>query len=236
MFSYDHLTIPEATNLQQEMGEKVVLKPLEKPIRTVAGADISYNKYCTTVYAGIVVMNYPDLKPLAYSLVETAIDFPYVPGYLAFREVPAVKLAWGQLPEKPDVTIMDGQGIVHPRKMGIASHFGLLENVPAIGCAKNMLFGKFENLGIEKFSTSPIIARGETLGYALRTQNKIKPVYISPGHLITLDESLEVMKNCTGKYRIPEPTRLAHIKVNEFRLGEVRAGFHLADDGQTSLW
>ena len=135
MFSYDHLSIPEATALQLELREKLRLVPLEKTIKTVAGADISYNRFSKTVYAGIVVLRYPELTPLSYSLVETEVRFPYVPGYLAFREIPAIKLAFEQLPEKPDVLIMDGQGIIHPRKMGVASHFGLLENIPTIGCA-----------------------------------------------------------------------------------------------------
>lgn len=226
MFTYDHLSITEATQLQKELAAKIKLTPLEKPLTIIAGADISYNKFSTTVYAGIVLLRYPDMQPLAYSLVETQVTFPYVSGYLAFREIPAVKLAWEQLPQKPDLIIMDGQGITHPRKMGIAAHFGLVENVPAIGCAKTMLYGDFAPLAPEKGSSSPIVAKGETLGYALRTRDNVKPVYVSPGHLITIDQALEVMKTCIGKYRIPEPTRLAHNIVNEFRRGEVSAGFH----------
>ena len=227
MFTYDHLSITEATQLQKELANQIELTPLDKPLKIIAGADISYNKFSTTVYAGIVLLRYQDMKPLAYSLVETEIKFPYVSGYLAFREIPAVKMAWEQLPQKPDLIIMDGQGITHPRKMGIASHFGLIENVPAIGCAKTMLYGDFAPLAPEKGSVSPIIAKGEKLGYALRTRDQVKPVYVSPGHLISIDQSVEIMKHCIGKYRIPEPTRLAHNLVNEFRRGEVSAGFHL---------
>lgn len=218
------------------MKDKILLKPLEKEIKTVAGADISFNKYSTTVYAGIVILNYPEMTVKSYSLVIAETTFPYVSGYLAFREVPALVRAWNQIQQKPDVMILDGQGITHPRKMGIASHFGLLENVPSIGCAKSMLFGKFDEFGLEKFSTSPIYGKGELLGYALRTKDKVQPVYISPGHLITIEESVEIMKNCIGKYRIPEPTRLAHEKVNLFRTGKLSAGFHNEENNQTSLW
>lgn len=236
MLTYDHLSIPEATKLQLEMQRKLILKPLDKPVRTIAGADISFNKYETAVYAGIVILDYPGMTARSYSLVVAETTFPYVSGYLAFREVPALLQAWKQIPEKPDVLVLDGQGITHPRKMGIASHFGLLENHPTIGCAKSMLYGKFDNLGLEKFCTSPILKNNELLGYALRTKNKVEPVYISPGNLVTSEESLAIMKNCVGNYRIPEPTRQAHNKVNSFRKGELKAGFHIENDSQFSLF
>lgn len=236
MFTYDDYSIPEATQLQHMMREQIELKPLDKEIRTIAGADISFNKHSTTVYAGIVVLSYPDMKPLSYSLITAETTFPYVSGYLAFREVPALLLAWEQLPVKPDVLILDGQGITHPRRMGIASHFGVLDKQPTIGCAKSMLFGKFDDLGLEKFSTSPIVRDSELLGFALRTKYAVKPVYIAPGNLITAEESLEIMMHAVGKYRIPEPTRLAHDKVNLFRTGKLKAGFHLEETAQGQLW
>lgn len=236
MFTYDHFTITEATHLQLEMREQIVLKPLEKEIRTIAGADISFNKYSTTVYAGIVVLSYPEMIVQSYSLVTAVTTFPYVPGYLAFREVPSLMLAWQQLPQKPDLLVLDGQGITHPRRMGIASHFGVLNNLPTIGCAKSMLYGKFDELGTEAFSNEPILSKGELLGYALRTKKQVQPVYISPGNLITVEESLEVMKNCMGKYRIPEPTRQAHEKVNLFRTGKLKAGFHIENNIPLTLF
>lgn len=236
MFSYDHFTITDATSLQLEMREQIILKPLEKEIKTIAGADISFNKYSTTVYAGIVVLSYPSMIIQSYSLVTAETTFPYVPGYLAFREVPSLMLAWQQLPEKPDLLVLDGQGITHPRRMGIASHFGVLHNQSTIGCAKSMLYGRFDNLGVEAFSNEPIFSKAELLGYALRTKNKVQPVYISPGNLITAEESLEIMKNCMGKYRIPEPTRLAHEKVNLFRTGKLNAGFHIENNIPLTLF
>jgi deoxyribonuclease V len=230
MFTYDHFTLSEATRLQLEMREQIVLKPLENEITTIAGADISFNKYETKVYAGIVVLNYPEMTIRHFALAQAETTFPYVSGYLAFREVPALMHAWNLLPQKPDVLVLDGQGITHPRKMGIASHFGVLEKVPTIGCAKSMLYGKFDDLDEKRYSSEPIYGKGELLGFALRTKDKVQPVYISPGNLITSQESLEIMKNCIGKYRIPEPTRLAHEKVNLFRTGKLDAGFHLAQN------
>ena len=218
------------------MREDIVLKPIEKPIKTIAGADISFNKYSTTVYAGIVVLSYPEMIVQSFSLVVSETTFPYIPGYLAFREVPPLMLAWQQLPEKPDLLLLDGQGITHPRKMGIASHFGVLNNLPTIGCAKSMLYGKFDELGMEAFSSEPIFNKGELLGYALRTKKQVQPVYVSPGNLITAEQSLEVMKNCMGKYRIPEPTRQAHEKVNLFRTGKLKAGFHIENNQPLTLF
>ena len=236
MFTYDHFSLTEATKLQLEMRDKIILRPLGKTIKTIAGADISFNKNATTVYAGMVILSYPEMIEQSYALAEAKTTFPYLSGYLAFREVPALLHAWNLLREKPDVLVLDGQGITHPRKMGIASHFGVLEQLPTIGCAKNMLYGKFDDLGLEKFSSAPICVKGELLGFALRTKDKVQPVYISPGNLITSEESLEVMKNCIGKYRIPEPTRNAHDKVNLFRTGKLKAGFYSENNQQMNLF
>ncbi len=236
MFTYDHFTITEATRLQLEMREQVLLQPLEKEIKTIGGADISFNKYSTTVYAGIVILSYPEMILQSYSLISSVTTFPYVPGYLAFREVPSLMLAWQQLPQKPDLLVLDGQGITHPRRMGIASHFGVLHNQPTIGCAKSILYGKFDTLGMEAFSSEAIFNKGELLGYALRTKKNVQPVYIAPGNLITPEESLAIMKNCMGKYRIPEPTRLAHEKVNLFRTGNLKAGFHIENNQPLTLF
>lgn len=224
MLTYDHISITQATQIQKDLRDKVILEPLESPVHTIAGADISFNKFSSTVYAAIVVMEYPEMKIKYSALAKGEATFPYVSGYLAFREIPTLLKAWELLPEKPDVLVLDGQGISHPRRMGIASHFGVLENQPAIGCAKSMLYGKFDELGLEKGSTCPILEKDELLGYALRTKNAVKPIYVSPGHLITAHQSLEIIENCVGRYRIPEPTRIAHEKVNEFRTGNIPAG------------
>lgn len=226
MLNYDGTSLTEATRIQNELRQKVSLQTFNKNIKTIAGGDISHNKFSDTVYAGIVVLSYPEMVVQSFSLVEAETKFPYVPGYLGFREVPALLQAWQQLPEKPDLIVLDGQGITHPRRMGIASHFGVLADHPAIGCAKNMLFGKYNPLGLEKYSTSAIYGSDEVLGYALRTKEGVKPVYISPGHKISVEDSINIMKTCCIKHRILEPTRQAHDKVNLFRVGKLQAGFH----------
>ncbi|HEY8954873.1 endonuclease V, partial [Chitinophaga sp.] len=124
MINYNELTVPQATIIQKELKDTVKITPYNGPLNYIAGADISFNKFSTTVYAGIVVMEFPSMKPVGYSLVKKEVLFPYVPGFLAFREVPALLDAWAQLPLKPDILVVDGHGIAHPRRMGIASHFG----------------------------------------------------------------------------------------------------------------
>lgn len=226
MKNYDGTSLTEATEIQNQLRNSVSLITENKQITTIAGGDISHNKDTDIVYAGIVVLSYPQMQLLSYSLVVSKTIFPYVPGYLGFREVPSLLEAWQQLPQKPDLMILDGQGVTHPRRMGIASHFGVLANHPSIGCAKNMLYGNYRPLGLEKFSTSPIISQEEHMGYAVRTKDNVKPVYISPGHKVSVNDSLELIKPCILKHRIPEPTRLAHEKVNLFRVGKLKEGYH----------
>jgi len=225
MINYDNLKIPEATALQRELRNKVIIQDKTVDIHTVGGADISLNMFSKTIYAGIVVLSFPELKPLAYSLVKSETHFPYVAGYLAFREVPALVQVWEQMRSKPDILVVDGHGIAHPRRLGIAAHFGVLTGQPSMGCAKKILFGKYEEPGMERGAYSTIYDKGEEIGYALRSKAKVKPVYISPGHLMSLADSLQLMQQCLGNYRIPEPTRLAHELVNKFRLGELQEGY-----------
>lgn len=229
MLNYNDTSITEATEIQNQLRHNVSLITENKNITTIAGGDISHNKDTDVVYAGIVVLSYPDMQLLSYSLVISKTTFPYIPGYLGFREVPALLEAWEQLPQKPDLMVLDGQGVTHPRRMGIASHFGVLTNHPSIGCAKNMLYGNYKPLGLQKFSSSPIISQNEHMGYAVRTKDNVKPVYISPGHKVSVEDSLEFIKPCILKHRIPEPTRYAHEKVNLFRVGKLKEGYHTLD-------
>lgn len=223
---YNTLTVPEATVLQRTLQQGIDLKELTKPIKTIAGADISLNRFSEVIYAGIVVLDYHNLKPLSYSLVKSTTSFPYVPGYLAFREVPALVEALSQMEVKPDLIVVDGHGIAHPRKMGIAAHLGTLTKIPTMGCAKKKLYGQYDEPGLLKGDYSSLEAKGESLGYVLRTKYNVKPVYISPGNNISLKHCLEVAKHCIGNYRIPEPTRRAHEFVNLFRTGKLTAGYH----------
>lgn len=235
MLNYDNLSIPEATAIQNELRHKVSLITEPVNITTIAGGDISHNKFTDVVYAAIVVLSYPKMELLSYSLIEGTTKFPYVPGYLAFREVPALLAAWEQLPVKPDIMVLDGNGIVHPREYGIACHFGVTANHPTIGCAKSMLFGEYKPLGLDKFSESHIMAHGGVKGYALRTKAGVKPVYVSPGHKVSVEDSIDIMKTCVMKHRIPEPTRIAHEKVNLFRVGKLQPGYHVVE-AQESLF
>ena len=214
--------------MQNVLRLKVIVKPGPSPIKIIAGADISFNRFTKPVYAGIILLSFPDLKPIGYSLVKTEVNFPYVPGYLAFREIPALMQAWEQLPVKPDVLIADGHGIAHPRRMGIAAHFGVLTDKPTVGCAKKKLIGIYKEPGLEKFDSTLLYDKEEMIGCVLRAKKNVKPVFISPGHKMDIKSSLELIKKCSHNHRIPEPTRLAHEIVNKFSKGELFEGFHNA--------
>ncbi len=222
---YDTLTITQATQIQRELRDSIQLTHRDAPVKTIAGADLSFNRFGTTFYAGIVILSFPELKLLSYSLAKTEVHFPYVPGFLAFREIPALLKCWEQILVKPDVLVADGHGIAHPRRMGIAAHFGVITGQATMGCAKKLLFGHVEDPGPEQGSYSPITDKAETIGFALRTKARTLPVFISPGNLLSLENSLQLAKQSIGSYRIPEPTRLAHETVNSFRTGKIKEGY-----------
>lgn len=208
----------EAIEIQKKLKEQVSLVSLKKPIKTIAGADVSLNMFGKDLYAGIVVFSYPDLKLIEKSFVKMEASFPYIPGLLSFREIPALLSCWQKLKKKPDLVMVDGQGIAHPRHLGIATHFGILVNTPTIGVAKSRLYGIYKE-PIEVGSYSDIMDPKDKskLGVALKSKKNSSPLIISPGNLITVKESLEITRNCLKGYRIPEPTREAHIEVNNFR-------------------
>ncbi|NII82902.1 MULTISPECIES: endonuclease V [unclassified Pedobacter] len=223
---YDHYNFDDAAAYQIELAKRLKLEPLKK-ISTIAGADISFNKNSTTMYAGIVILTYPGMVLKSFALETYETSFPYKAGFLGFKEVPALLKVWELIADKPDVVVLDGNGILHPRHMGVASHFGILANHSTIGCAKSLLHGKNHEPENAKYSATEIKNNaGEMLGFALRTKINCAPVYISAGHLITQEESLDIIKKSVGNYRIPEPTHLAHNLVNDFRLGKLKAGFH----------
>jgi deoxyribonuclease V len=217
LHSWD-ITPGEAIKVQQRLRNMVRLQPLARPAVTIGGADISFNKYSETVYAGIVVLSLPDLRIIESAGVRSVARFPYVPGLLSFREAPSLLEAWEKLKTKPDVLMLDGQGIAHPRRFGIACHVGVTLDWPTIGCAKSILVGRYGELGVEAGSRAPLVDKGEQVGVALRTKNKVSPVYVSPGHLIDLDSAVDLVLRSTTKYRIPEPTRQAHLLVNRLRV------------------
>ncbi len=227
MIDYNEITVPQATILQKQMRELTQIKPFTKEINTIAGATVSFNRYSPVVHSVIVVMTYPEMKILTTSLVIMETRFPHISGFLAFREMPALQMGWRQLEVKPDLVVLDGHGITHVRKMGIATHFGIVNDQPTIGCAQTALFGNFENPELNRFSFSEIKSEeDELLGYALRTKNAVKPIFVSAGHLTDPDSALDIIRNCCGPYRIPEPVRIAHQKLNMFRAGELTAGIY----------
>ncbi len=217
------MTPREAVELQKSLREHVRLAPLERPIETIAGADISFNKFSETIYAGIVVLRLPTLEVVEEVCIVSETRFPYVPGLLSFRESPAVLEAWEKLKTEPDAMMFDGQGIAHPRRVGIASHVGLMIERPTLGCAKSVLVGKYEEPPVERGAWSELIDKGETIGAALRTKTKVQPIFVSPGYLIDLEGAIKLTLACDGGYRQPEPTRRAHHLVNALRRGEIEA-------------
>ncbi len=216
------MTPKEAVELQKKLRERVRLEPLKKPVKTIAGADISFNKFSPVVYAGLVVMRLPTLEVVEEVGVVSETRFPYVPGLLSFREAPSVLEAWAKLKTEPDAVMFDGQGIAHPRRVGIASHVGLILNRPTLGCAKSVLVGKYEEPAEERGNWSELVdpKNGETVGAALRTKTRTQPIFVSPGHLIDLAGAIKLTLAADGGYRQPEPTRRAHLLVNALRRGE----------------
>lgn len=226
MAHYQHLhdwtdiTPPQAVALQQELRPRIRIEPPVKAPATIAGCDISFNKFEETVYAGIVVLRLDTLETIEEVGVVSSASFPYVPGLLSFREIPSLLEAWQKLRTEPDVVMFDGHGTAHPRRIGIASHAGLFLNRPTFGCGKSVLVGKYEEPAPERGAWSPMMHYRDVVGAALRTKNKVNPVYVSPGHLIDLPTAIDLTLRCDGGYRIPEPTRRTHNLVNALRRGE----------------
>ena len=215
------ITPKEAVAIQKELRSRVELTGMESEIHLVGGADISFNKYSEVIYAGIVVLKFPELTEVTRSMVVTKTSFPYIPGLLSFRETPALLEAWEQLDPKPDVMVLDGQGIAHPRRLGIAAQCGLLTGGPAIGCAKSLLTGKYDPPLNKRGAWSALMDQDEQIGMVLRTRENVKPVFVSPGHKIDFITSIELVMRCCTKYRLPETTRLAHRLVNELRTSKL---------------
>jgi deoxyribonuclease V len=215
-----NVTPKEAVAIQKTLREQVSIEPITIPVRYVAGCDVSMNLYSKIIFAGFVVLSYPELEIVDHAVVRDETSFPYIPGLLSFREIPALLKAWEKLKTKPDLIFVDGVGIAHPRRIGIASHLGVAISVPTIGCAKSVLTGIYDEPGIERGEFSYLLDRfnpKEILGAALRTKRNVEPMFISPGHRITVSESITWVLKVTKTYRMPEPTRMAHNIMNEYR-------------------
>lgn len=211
------LTPAEARALQTELAVQVDSTTPLGPWELVAGADVSFNRGGDRLFAAVVVARAPTFEVVERSGVTAPATFPYVPGLLSFREAPGLILAFERLRTHPDVVLCDGQGIAHPRRLGIASHLGLWLGLPIVGCAKSRLCGDYDEPGQQKGDRSPLRDGAEVIGAVVRTRARVKPVFVSPGHLCDLEGAVRVVLNSTRNYRLPEPIRLAHAYGNELR-------------------
>jgi deoxyribonuclease V len=205
------VSVARAREIQLSLAEKVTTENRVANARLIAGIDISAPDDQGVARGAVVVLRYPELDIVEVKEARSRIGFPYVPGLLSFRECPLILAACERLRNVPDLVLVDGQGIAHPRRFGLAAHVGFLLDLPTIGCAKSILCGQHQPLGEDAGSQAELLDKGELIGAALRTKSRVKPIYVSVGHNINLVSALEwVMKCCRG-YRLPEPTRLAHL-------------------------
>lgn len=210
-FSHPWALAPaDAVALQRELRAHLILTDRLGPVRRVAGVDVGFEADGAVTRAAVAVLRYPELELLESAIARRPTTFPYIPGLLSFRELPAVLAALEQLRESPDLLLCDGQGIAHPRRFGLASHLGLLADLPSIGVAKSRLCGTHEEPPNQRGAWTPLRAGEEIIGAVLRTRPGVKPVYVSPGHRISQETALAYVMHCCTRYRLPETTRYAH--------------------------
>jgi deoxyribonuclease V len=207
----------DAKALQHRLRERVETKDRLGPVCRVAGSDVSYDRGDATLYAAVVVLDARTLETVETSTAVSKTEFPYIPGFLSFRETPAILEAFSRLTRRPDLLMVDGHGLAHPRSFGIASHLGVLLDVPAIGVAKSVLVGDVEEPATERGLVAPLTLRGRRIATVLRTRTGIAPVYVSIGHRVGLRSAVRWALRMGAGYRIPEPTRRAHLAVNALR-------------------
>ena len=201
--------VTQARAVQESLRGKVIAGDKLGVVKTVAGVDVGFERAGAVTRAAVVVLDFPSLEPREQEVARQPTRFPYVPGFLSFREAPAVLAALEQLRQAPDLLLCDGQGIAHPRRFGIACHLGVLTDIPSIGVAKSRLIGTHGTVPEEKGAWVPLMEAGEVIGAVLRTRNGVKPLYVSIGHRVSLDTAIDYVLRCTTKYRLPETTRLA---------------------------
>jgi deoxyribonuclease V len=211
------LSYPEAVKLQKRLAGRVKFTALKTRPRIVAGLDCALSPDKNRIIAAAVVLSLPDLAVLETAHAARKADFPYIPGLLSFREAPACIAVVQKLKNTPNVFLIDGQGIAHPRRLGLAAHLGLFFDTPAIGCAKSRLIGSFDEPSPQKGSFSLLKDCGAIIGAVLRTRNNVKPLFVSVGHKCLLQDAIKITIACTSKYRLPEPTRLAHQLVTRIK-------------------
>jgi deoxyribonuclease V len=211
------LSPKQGSALQEKLKGRVKRKPLPKSIDLVAGADVAFSRRHERFFATVIVLTFPGLEIVEQVSAWVRPTFPYVPGLLSFREGPALMKAFAKMKSDPGVVIFDGQGIAHPRRLGLATHMGLWLGIPTVGCAKSRLIGEHKQPGNKKGQAAQLMDGGEKIGEVLRTRDGVKPVYVSPGHLADFKTSTRLVLRCCTKYRLPEPTRLADIEVARYK-------------------
>ncbi|MEB3829566.1 deoxyribonuclease V [Phormidium sp. CCY1219] len=200
-------TTEEAIAIQQQLRSQVVAQDDLPPVQYVAGVDVGYKDNDSITQAAVAVLSFPDLQICDRAIATRPTTFPYIPGFLSFREVPAILDALQQLTQIPDLLLCDGQGLAHPRRFGLACHLGVLTDLPAIGVAKSRFIGEHDELGKQRGAWQPLRHQGEIIGAVVRTRSNVNPIYISIGHRISLPTAIDYVLRCTPKYRLPETTR-----------------------------
>jgi deoxyribonuclease V len=203
--------------LQESLRERVEREDRFGEIHYLAGADMAFDPATDIAFAGVIVYRFPGLEEVERRMARRKLRFPYVPGLLSFRECPILLAAFARLQTEPDLILIDGQGLAHPRRLGIACHIGILFDKPTIGCAKSRLVGEHQEPPARAGSTAPLELKGERLGMVLRTRDNVRPIYVSTGHRVSLDSAVNLVKQCMDGYRIPKPTREADHYVRDLR-------------------
>ena len=212
-------TVAEAKEIQQQLQPQTITIDSLEEVKYVAGVDIGFEDNYKISKAAVAVFSYPELELVETAIARIPTAFPYVPGYLSFREIPAILAVLPKINHGPNLIMCDGQGLAHPRRFGLACHLGVVLDLPTIGVAKSRLVGEHEEIPIEKGNWKPLIDKDETVGVVLRSRTKVKPIYVSIGHKISLPTAIDYVKGCLTKYRLPETTRqadkLASSKLNK---------------------
>ncbi|MDJ0577011.1 MAG: deoxyribonuclease V [Xenococcaceae cyanobacterium MO_234.B1] len=202
-------TVAEAKEIQEKLRNQVITQDYLGQVHYVAGTDVGFKDNYSITQAAVAVLSFPELELVETAIAKIPTTFPYIPGYLSFREIPAILQAMEKLQILPDLILCDGQGLAHPRRFGLACHLGVLLDIPTIGVAKSLLIGKHKTLPPEKGNWIPLIDKDETIGIVLRSRTNVKPIYVSIGHKISLSTAREYTMKCLSKYRLPETTRWA---------------------------
>jgi deoxyribonuclease V len=200
----------EATEIQRSLRERLRLEPLRREVRVLAAADVAYSRPTHRMYAAVVAVRLPGFEVVEIATACQLARFPYIPGLFSFREVPPLVRAFARLKSRPDAVLFDGQGLAHPRRLGLACHAGLLLGVPTAGCAKSRLVGEHGPVPMRRGGRAALMHEGDVVGAVVRTRAGVSPVFVSPGHLMDVDSAVDLVLKATGRYRIPEPLRLAH--------------------------